>query len=297
MIFITGATGFVGSHLLKALQKEGIEARCLVRNKEKARIVESLGFEAVIGDITDRGSLRGKIRGARVVVHLVGIIQETQDITFDQVHLEGTENLIEEALSAGVREIFYQSALGADINSRHKYLQTKGHAEELVKLSGMDYWIFKPSLIIGPGDGFTENIKKVLSLGPVVTVPGTGNTKFQPLSVDDWTRAFLIALKDGDRQIKTYEFGGPEHITYNEMLRIMMKEMGINKPIVHLPIGLVKAGIPLATLLGRFTTKIPRVTPEQLDLLQIDNITDIHSMERLFGFTPEPFRAAIKKAL
>ncbi|NOY64931.1 MAG: hypothetical protein GXO97_06020, partial [Nitrospirae bacterium] len=160
-----------------------------------------------------------------------------------------------------------------------------------------NFWIFRPSLIIGPGDGFTENIKELLRLGPVVPVPGSGNARFQPLSIDDWVRAFMKILKDTSACNEIYEFGGPGHLTYNEILQIIMKEMGIKKPLVHIPVGLVKAGIPLTYLFRKLGMKIPPVSAEQLNLLQRDNITDIDSMERLFGFKPEPFEKAIKKAV
>ncbi len=297
MLFITGATGFVGSHLLKALQKDAVEARCLVRTEEKAKAVQSLGFDAVIGDITDRESLTGKLKGIELVVHLVGIIQEGSGITFNRVHVEGTENLINEALSAGVKNFFYQSALGADLESPFKYLKTKAEAEELLKISGLNFWIFRPSLIIGPGDGFTENIKELLRLSPVVPVPGSGNAKFQPLSIDDWVRAFMKTLKNSSSSGTIYEFGGPEHLTYNEILQIIMKEMGIKKPLVHIPVGIVKAGIPLTYLFRKLGVKIPPVSAEQLNLLQKNNITDIDSMEKHFGFKPESFETAIKKAI
>ncbi|NOZ26213.1 MAG: NAD(P)H-binding protein [Nitrospirae bacterium] len=301
MIFIAGATGFVGRHLLRGLKAGGYRARCLVRSEEGVRFCHELGFEACRGDITDRKSLEGKLEGTRIVIHLVGIIRERDKGGFDKVHVEGTGNLVDEAKASGTERFFFQSALGADPGSPFKYLRTKAQAEEIVKRSGIPYTIFRPSLIIGPGDGFTENVKELLRLGPVVPVPGDGEARFQPLFIDDWVRCILEVLDNEAFENRVIEIGGPEHLTYNQMLKTIMKEMGMSKPILHVPPAVTKAGLPFVGILRsigrRFGVKMPDVSSEQIDLLQTDNITDPDAVERLFGFRPAGFEEAIRKAL
>jgi NADH dehydrogenase len=303
MLFIAGGTGFIGGHLVRALAGGGYSTRCLARNPEKAEICKKIGHEAVIGDITDRESLKGKIDGCDIAVHLVGIIEEKGDMTFGRVHVKGTENFVEEAQKAKVKHLFYQSALGASINSWAKYYKTKAEAEEIVIESGIPYTIFRPSLVIGKGDGFTEKLKGLIKLGPFVPVPGSGNAKFQPIYVEDWVKCFLKIFSDASRithyASRIYEFGGPEHLTYNEIVSQTMEAMGANKPIIHLPLELIKLSLPFSGItkaIGNLAGKqIPSVTSEQLRLLQSDNICDRNSVERNFGFVPMTYREALKK--
>ncbi|MDI6728283.1 MAG: NAD(P)H-binding protein [Thermodesulfovibrionales bacterium] len=301
--FIAGGTGFIGSHLVDALSKGEYASRCLVRTEERAAVCKKAGFEAAIGDITDRESLKGKLDNCDIVVHLVGIIEEKGDMTFEKVHVEGTRNLIEEAKGANIKHIFYQSALGASINSWAKYYKTKAEAEEIVRTCGIPYTIFRPSLVIGKGDGFTEKLKELVRLGPFVPIPGSGNGKLQPIYVEDWVKCFLKVFSDESRithyASRIYEFGGPEHLTYNEIVLQLMEAMQIHKPLVHIPVKLIKLSLPfsgishkIGSLLGK---KIPTVTGEQLGLLQVDNICDMDSVEGNFGFVPMTYREALKK--
>ncbi len=301
MIFITGATGFVGHHLLAALQQTGGPARCLVRTPEKEERVRALGFETVRGDITDAEGLRHALQGVETVVHLVGIIEEKGGATFEDIHVHGTETLVRKALEAQVRHFLYQSALGADAHSPFAYLRTKGEAEAVVADSGLPYTILRPSLIIGPQDGFTERMKQLLAAGPVIPVPGDGNARFQPLYIDDWVRCFQHCLRPEAPRNQVFEIGGPEQLTYNEILRELMTVLGVSKPMVHLPMGLTRLSLPfmgvvrsLGAALGR---EIPAVTGELLSLLSVDNICALDSVERAFGFSPSPLAKALRRFL
>lgn len=301
MIFIAGGTGFIGQHLLKALKEGGFKVRCLARTEERATLCRKSGFEAVTGDITDRESLRNSLDAVEMVIHLVGIIEERGEMTFRRVHVEGTRNLVDEAKRSGVKHFFYQSALGASLKSDAAYQRTKAEAEEIVKGSGIPYTIFRPSLVIGEGDGFTDKLKELFRLGPFVPIPGTGEARFQPLYVDDWVRCFLSILGSVEAIGKTYEFGGPEYLTYNEMVLQLMEVMGIKKPLIHLPISIAKMGVPfigLGNKLGKLIgKKIPTVTAEQLMLLGRDNICEIDSVKRHFGFEPIKYKEALRLTL
>ncbi len=165
----------------------------------------------------------------------------------------------------------------------------------------MPFTIFKPSLIVGPKDGFTERMKQLLAAGPVVPVPGDGKAKFQPLYIDDWVRCFRQCLEPEFPRNRTFELGGPEQLSYNEILRELMAVLGMDKPIVHMPMGLTRLSLPfmgvvqsLAAALGR---EIPAVTGELLSLLSVDNICALDSVERAFGFAPIPFSDALRKFL
>ncbi len=302
MFFIAGGTGFIGRHLISALAAGGMQAVCLVRSPAKSEICKKAGFDVAIGDITDRESLKGKLDNCDTVVHLVGIIEEKEGLSFERVHVSGTENLVDEAKKAKVKHFFYQSALGALPSSWSRYLKTKAEAEEIVRTSGIPFTIFRPSLVVGNGDGFTLMLKELIASSPVVPVPGDGKAKFQPLYIGDWVKCFIKLFSSPSPVVRdaspVYELGGPEHLTYNELLSLLMEAMGTHKPIVHVPMEMVKLGLPLSRVFqgmaGILGKKIPSVTGEQLRLLETDNICDTDAVERNFGFVPLRYNEALK---
>ena len=294
-LFLAGATGFAGSHLLPELRRRGIKGRCLLRDAKKALLCE--GFETVTGSLDDIPS--GALDGVDTVVHLVGIMQEAGSQTFESVHVKGTQNLVTEALRAGVKikNFFYQSSLGASLKSPSRYQKSKAMAEEIVKDSGIRYTIFRPSLILGPGDGFTKQMARMISSSPVIAIPGSGESRFQPVMVSDWIKCFLTAIEGGQRN-NTYEIGGPEYLSFNDLVREYLKAMGVEdrKKVFHFPMGLARAGLSL--LSAAKTAGIKNITPvgrEQLLLLGMDNITAIDSIEKQFGFEPQSVKGKIRQ--
>lgn len=291
MIFITGASGFVGGHLVNDLLARGYKVRCLARSGKKENLLSARGAEVVIGDITSPETLRGVLGPDDLVVHLVGIIEGKGSATFRAVHVEGTSNLVDEARRAGVKHFFYQSALGADKNSWSGYLSTKAEAEEIVKQSGLNYTIFRPSLIIGPWDGFTKKILDMIRLSPVIPIPGEGRAKFQPVYIKDWLRCINKVIDTPSSYLSTFDIGGPEHLTYKEIVEAMSESIGRRKPVFNIPMGLMK----ISALFFDAVLSSPPVTPDQLRLLESDNICDIGTIEKNFGFVPLKLREALKE--
>jgi uncharacterized protein YbjT (DUF2867 family) len=291
MIFIAGATGFVGSHLVNDLSAKGHRLKCLVRSARARERLSARGIETVTGDITAPDTLKGVLAGDDLVIHLVGVIEEKGKSTFRAVHTEGTSNLVHEAKRAGVRHFFYQSALGADRGSWSGYLKTKAEAEEIVKQSGLGFTVFRPSLIIGPWDGFTRKMVDIIKLSPFLPVPGKGNARFQPIYIKDWLRCIGSVIDAPEKYISTYEIGGPEQLTYSRMLEIMSEALGRRKTVLRIPMGLMKFS---ASLLENILTS-PPVTSDQLRLLEMDNICDIDAVEKNFGFKPVKFEDALRE--
>jgi len=291
LIFIAGASGFVGGHLLDHLVRKGHTARCLARSESVRESLSARGAEVVIGDITTPEKIDGILRPDDFVIHLVGIISEKGDATFDAIHIKGTTNLVTEAKRAGVRHFFYQSALGADRNSWSGYLRSKAEAEEIVKQSGLGYTIFRPSLIIGPWDGFTRKIMDMVKISPVLPIPGEGKARFQPVYIKDWLGCMEKVIANPGSYISTYEIGGPEHLTYRELVEKMSKAMGQNRPAIVIPMGLMKFG---ASIFEKLLSS-PPVSSDQLKLLQEDNISDPKSIEKNFGFLPVKYEEALKE--
>jgi NADH dehydrogenase len=250
------------------------------------------GVEPVIGDVTDPASLVDLIDGCEVVVHLVGIIEESGSGTFDSVIRQGTENVVNEAKRAGVRHFVQMSALGAQDNPALAYMQAKMRSEEIVKSSGLTYTIIRPSVIFGEGDGFINALAGVVKAFPVIPVVGNGQTLFQPVAVSDVASAFAAVVNDPElAHNQTIELGGSDELTYEEMIDLIALELEKKKPKVHVPVGLMKLILKLSSPLPKALR--PPVTSEQLKMLALDNSTDPAPLQRLIGREPLSLRGNI----
>lgn len=290
MIFIAGATGFVGTHLINALLTDGYKLRCLARSDKAQQFLKMKGIEVSSGDITMPQTIKGALKEIDFVIHLVGIIEERTGATFQKIHVKGTMNLVEEARKARVKHFFYQSALGADRNSKSEYQRTKAEAEDIVRSSGIPYTIFRPSLIVGKGDGFTKKLMDIIKLSPVVPVPGDGKTKFQPVSISDWIKCILMVIKSPEKYNGMFEICGPQHLTYNEILKTLVNVMKVRRKFLHIPAGFMKLSVALAE---KIRLPLP-VTSEQLRLLDSNNIGDVNGIEKHFGFHPIKYLDALE---
>lgn len=289
MILVTGGTGFVGSHIVKRLALDKIETRCLVRKGSNSKRLEDLGTELAYGDLTDKESLKKALQGVETVIHLIGIIVERKGATFEIIHTQGTRALVEACKDVGVKRFIYVSALGARENARSRYHITKWEAEQAVITSGMDYVIFRPSIMIGEGGEFITMLSGIIKKAPVIPVIGA-KSKLQPIYVENTADCILRALADPKIANRIFEIGGPEQITYRELYLTLADVLKIKKPVVEIPVWLVW---PFAYILERLMEK-PALTTQQLMMLQEDNICDIREMQEAFGLKLITFREALK---
>ena len=290
MILVVGGTGFIGHHLIKRLRKDDLPVRAVVRTPAGAPALKALGAEVVSGDIADPQSLKAAAEGVERIVHLVGIIQEAPGVTFQSVHVDGTRNLLNAAKKAGVRHIFYQSALGTRINAKSRYHQTKWQAEELVRASGIPFSILRPSLIYGPGDLFTIRLSKMIKLWRVLPVIGSGRSKIQPIFIGDEVECVRKIVTSDSYVNGIYEIGGPEQLTYEEVMREIAEAMGVKRPMVHMPLFFMKF---VARVMEALLKK-PLITTDQLIVLQEDNICGMRDIRGAFGIEPVTFRDGLR---
>jgi NADH dehydrogenase len=281
---ITGGTGFVGTEIRKNLADR--ELRLLVRDPSSVR--DGAGAEIVRGDVLQPDSLDEAMAGIGTVIHLVAIIEESGQNTFDRVIRQGTGHVVRAARNAGVRRFVLMSALGAAPNPAFPYLKAKWDAEESVRKSGMDWTIFRPSVIFGPRDGFINVLANLIRKAPIVPVVGSGESTFQPIAVADVADAFRAALDDPGAVGKTYELGGGEIYSYEAMLDAIAVHLGKRRPKIHLPVGLMRAIVTLSAPLPRSLR--PPVTKEQLNMLALDNCTDESATAELIGRSPVALR-------
>ena len=289
LIFLTGATGFVGGHVLKRLLAEGHSVRALVRDPAKAKLPSSNQVSIVRGDVVDATGLDEGMKGCDAVIHLVGIIVETGKATFERVHHLGTRNVVEAAQRNKIQRFIQMSALGARADGVSEYQTTKWKGEEAVRQSGIEYCILRPALIFGPGSGFVTQMLDIMRKAPLFRpVPGNGKPLFRPVFVEDVAACFVQALSNPAATNKTVELGGADELSLNQVLMEIADSAGIRKPAVHIPMPLMFVGAALAqTLLPR-----PPVTISQLRMLKEGSTCDIGPMLRIFGVKPKGFDPA-----
>lgn len=284
-LLLTGGTGFVGSEIRRHLVNR--ELRLLVRDSSSVR--DTYSAEIIQGDILRPDTLASAMAGVETVIHLVAVIEESGDKTFDRVIRQGTENIVAAAKAAGIKRLIFMSAVGAQPNPSYPYLNAKWAAEQAVRDSGLNWTIFRPSVIFGPGDGFITVLAKLIRIAPVIPVVGSGASKFQPVAVADVADSFKRAVEDPSATIgQTYELGGGETYTYEQLLDLIAGHLQKRKPKLHIPIGLMKAVVRLSNPLPKSLR--PPVTLEQLKMLALDNCTEESATAELIGREPISLR-------
>jgi NADH dehydrogenase len=281
-IAVTGATGFVGSHLVPYLAGRGHEIIAISRGGR--RLVgwgEAVDVRAA--DVTKPG-VEAALAGAEGLVHLVAIPRQSGGRSFAEVNVAGTERVVRAAEAAGIRRIVHLSVLGVSDDPTLAYLHSKWRGEEAVRSSALGWVVLRPSLMFGPGDGFFNLVKTTLrwwSPG-VVIIPGAGDARFQPLAVDDLAIGVEQCLTDADRAGSVYELGGPEWLTYREIVSQVMRVTGMRRLMLGMPIPLISA---LTAVTDRILPVFP-VSHDQIASLQRPNFTDLDAFERAFGVAP-----------
>lgn len=281
-VAVTGGTGFVGSHVVRALTGAGHEVVVLARGERPAQMPATVRF--VPADVSTSPDLADVFAGCQAVIHLVAIIHERGKRTFDLVNRVGSERVAEAARQAGVQHLIQQSANGADPDPAYPYFLSKWAGEEAAIGSGVPFTVLRPSLIFGPGDGFFTLLARLIRMTPVTVVAGDGSALFQPISIDDVARCMVIALERGASN-RVHTIGGPEHLSYDDIVRIIKLAMGARRSTVHMPVPLIRpAAFVMQTVLPK-----PPVDTEQLKMLAINNITRLDSVPAAFGFVPMSF--------
>lgn len=294
-IFVTGATGFVGRAVLRALRHEGYTVRCLVRRGSESDLAGLEAIERVEGDVLVRRGLEEDVAGCAAVIHLVGIIRESPatGLTFENVHRHGTLNIVEAAAAAGVRRYLHMSALGARAGARSRYHQTKWAAEEAVRASGLAWTIFRPSAIYGAGDQFVTMLAQMVERLPVLPVIGGGRRRMQPVPVERVAEGFVRALALPQTEKQTYEVVGADAVSMVELLDVIADALGRrHRRKLTIPLGVIR---PLARVLHPLPG-FP-VTPDQLLMLQEGNVGDPGPFAATFGLEPAPLAAGVARML
>ena len=235
-IAVVGATGFVGSHVVPHLVDRGHAVIAISRD---GRRLPGWGtqIEARAADIVT-GDLEAALDGADAAVHLAAIPREGRGRRFEAVNVLGTQRVVDAAERIGLRRLVHMSVIGASDDPKLRYLHSKWRAEAAVRGSSLEWVVLRPSLLFGEGDGFFNLVKTTLKWWSpgIVVIPGDGSARFQPLSVDDLAIAVERSLTDADRAGSVYELGGPEWVTYREIVDAVVGATGMRRLKLGMPI-------------------------------------------------------------
>lgn len=284
-VLVVGGSGFIGTALSEELAERGHDVTVLSREPEDGDLPE--GVATATGDVTDYDSIVDAFEGQEAVVNLVSLSPLYKPSGGDQRHLEvhlgGTENVVDAAEGHDVDRIIQMSALGADPDAPTAFLESKGKAENVVRDSECEHVIFRPSVVFGEGGefvSFTKRLKKLFAPGvPLYPLPGGGKqTRFQPIWLGDLAPMLADGVTEADHAGETYEIGGPEELTLKEITNMVYESEGTSVRVIGLPMGLAKVGL---TVLGSVGFPMGR---DQYRSLRIDNTTDDNDIAA-FGVT------------
>jgi len=312
-VAVTGAGGFVGRALVHRLRDHGIPVRGVVRSPREVDALREDGCEAELADVRHPASLRAAFAGVRAVVHLVAILREHGDETFDAVNHAGAQSVATAAREAGVDRFVHLSVVGAHPQAT-RYLRSKWMGEEAVRSSGVPAVIFRASILIGPGGGaaaqFADVVRfgpwyplvlqfggrrlfaRLASLVPFVPVLGSGTYRSMPVALDDVLPALVAAVDRPDVAGQTFEIGGPHVLTYNDIVDTTMRVLGLRRRRLHLPAWAARVVVRALSVLPN-----PPITDDEAQALFEENLCDNAVVVETFNLQLRPFEVAMREAL
>jgi len=280
MILVSGASGYLGSHIVNKLAQEGRPVRAIVHNVQRAKKegrLEGLPIDLVQADVTRPSSLEQAFDGATAIVHTVAIAIEKGGLDYETVNYQGTVNVVEAARQAGAKRFINISQLGAKSDLPYRFLASKGKAQEYVAASELDWTAFRPAVIWGPEDEFANTFAKLVPLTPLIfPIVGDENSRFQPVWVEDVVASVIQALDDPATHGQEFELGGPEVLTLEEIERRTIQAVGARRWMVHFPMPVLSSVVTLMEKL----LPAPPVTRSLLELLQVSNVTTDNAIEK-----------------
>lgn len=292
-ILVTGASGFIGPKIVRALRTQDRDVRALVRRPERAAQLAGWGAELARGDLTDPASLRAAVKGCTHVVHLVAILTG-RPADFERVMTQGTKDLVAAAKEEGVERFVLMSALGTSETSKDPvpYFNAKRAEEQEVVSSGLEFTIFRPSFVFGGDGGALPLFMKQVRYSPVVTVIGPGLQRFQPIWVEDVAEYFARAIDHPQAANRTFELGGPDTVDWNELYLTIARVLGKHRRLLHVPVAVARMGAQLTQRLPGAPLSVDQVT-----MLQgADNVVSNADAVDTFGLALVPLEEQIRRA-
>jgi uncharacterized protein YbjT (DUF2867 family) len=293
-IFLTGATGFIGGHLLRSLVDRGHEVTCLARGSG-ADCLEAMalpGVKVLRGEFTHPESWLPAVAGHEAVVNTVGLVRQSKEAPFAVVHTEVPVALFEAVARAGVRKVVQLSALGADSKAGSAFLRSKGIADQRLAGMSLPHVILRPSFVYGPGNHSMTFFLSLAAL-PVTPIAGDGEYRVQPVHVDDVVRALVLAIERDDLAGLAMDLGGGSALAFGAMVDLLARWLGKPKGArkLHLPSALMRCVAAATDLLGGHGP----ITREELSMLERGSVADNRPFIHHFGFEPLPFEIGMAR--
>ncbi len=287
MILVTGGTGFIGQALIRHLVESGFRVRTLIRpSRRSPRLPTGIPVDVAVTGLHDARGLRSAMVGVDTVYHLAGVERHGAEADLLETDIRGTQAIVRAAVDAGVQRLFFVSHLGADRASAYPVLKTKAIAEEHIRRSGLDYTILRTAVVFGSNDGFSTGLAQLLCGMPFVfLIPGGGKNLIQPLWVEDLVTCMTWALDDDDTRNQIYEIGGPEFLTFNQVVSTVMHKVGVRRSIVPLTPPLLRA---ITVAFEYFLPTFP-ASVYWLDYLSTNRTCSLDTIPRVFNLMPSRF--------
>ncbi len=241
MILLTGATGTVGSALLRRLIAERQPVRCLVRDPRRLG-EQRVRVQIALGDLADPASFRNAMRGVSTVIHAGASIRDQPRGSIEELNAVATMRLVRTAERSGVERFVFFSAMGAALHSRTRFFRAKALARKAVEDAALRTTVFSPSIVYTPGDPWLTLLER-LTLLPAVPVSGSGRAQFQPIWAEDVADCVLAVLNGDGGPGSSFELAGPETLSYESIVRTVMRPLGRRRPLLHIPLPLVRLSL------------------------------------------------------
>ncbi len=290
MILLTGATGVVGGELLPQLLDAGERVRVLVRDPKKLG-EHRVDVQITLGDLRDPLSIRHAMRGVETVIHLAATIRDQPGGTIEELNGLATVRLLRLAERAGVKRFLFFSAMGATPFQRTRFFRSKAIAERAVGESPLDTTVFAPSIVYRPGDPWITLLQR-LSILPAVPVSGEGHARYQPIWARDVSRCVASSLNgSGGGSERRFELAGPQVLSYDDIVERVLEATGRSRPLVHVPVPLVRGGLRALELLAG-----PSVfaTWEEAELMEVPMTSERGTADaESLGVEPRPMSAVL----
>ena len=292
MLLLTGATGLVGSALLRRLVGEGTQVRCLVRDPRRLG-AQRVRVQIALGDLTDPPSFRNAMRGVHTVVHLAASIRDQPRGSIEELNGIATWRMVQAAQRAGVERFVFFSVLGASVHHRARFFRAKALAEQAVGEADLRSTVFAPSIVYAPGDPRLTLLERIALL-PVMPVSGRGRATYQPIWAEDVADCVIAALHapGGERDTtERFELAGPQTLSNDEIVRLVLRSQNRGRPLLHIPTPIVSRGLRLleATMGQRAFATWDEAELMEVPMLSGRGMADAEGL----GITPQAMAAVL----